>query len=54
MAGWKSSMLSAEELKGLEQDGHLPEKALIERRAPRREIEPNPPAGFTVLFVPYL
>ena len=47
-------MLSEEELKGLEQDGHLPEKALIEWRTPGREIEPSPPDGFTVLLVPYL
>lgn len=47
-------MLSAGELKGLEQDGHLPEKALIKWHKPGREIELNPPAGFTVLFVPYL
>ena len=47
-------MLIAEELEGLEQDGHLPEKALIEWRAPWREIEPNPLVGLTVLFVPYL
>ena len=54
MAGWKPSMLTAEELQGLEQDVHLPEKAPIEWRAPGRETEPNHPVDFTVLFVTYL